>query len=92
MCVYYWNFVHIFTVNKLKINTMENTNRINETIISFFPINDQFTLCSQKAKEAIKKGNLQEAVNWFIQGLNIARENKNNLKEKEFKNNILNLI
>ena len=71
---------------------MDKSTVLDEVLISMFPLDDQFSLCKQKAKSAVKQGNLQEGIKWFILGLNIARKNKNEKREAEFKNWIITAI
>jgi len=53
---------------------------------------EQIAICTSKAEQADRKGDNNEALNWFIKGLNIAREQSNENKIKEFTQYILTLI
>ena len=53
---------------------------------------EQISICAQKAEKADRSGDNNEALNWFIKGLNLAREQCNEIKEKEFTQYILTLM
>lgn len=53
---------------------------------------EQIAICSSKAEKADRNGDNNEALNWFIKGLNLAREQSNEVKIREFTQYILTLI
>lgn len=71
---------------------METMTFVEDFIFLTLSGKEQLAICSEKAKEADKLGNESEALNWFIKGLNIVREQSNKEKIREFTDSIITMI
>lgn len=71
---------------------METMTFVEDLIFLTLSGKEQLAICSEKAKEADKSGNEKEALNWFIKGLNIAREQSEKDKIKEFTDCIISML
>ena len=71
---------------------METMTQIEDLIFLTLSGKEQLAICTEKAKEADRIGKEKEAMNWFIKGLNIAREQSNKAKVKEFTDCIITML